>query len=147
VEVSKVKKIVSKHDAGGFGFHTWNLATEGVFEELTSRFDVLLKRMIEEGLELAAAEYEASIYCLGDDPLEISIELPLGESEFSDGPRWKVSLRELVELEIELAENQAGEPIEDEEGRGRLMRMRAGYAELIETIDNVLARKHPDEAA
>jgi len=127
------------------GFDKWNLDT---MEEVGDLFSDLFRRVLEEGLKFAAAEYECEAYfpiewAFGDDPEDgvggpsptdpttIYVTLPLGVDD-DEGPRWKFTLSDLVDDAIRGW--QVGEKIGDEH-KPNALAIRDSLRALADKID------------
>lgn len=99
-------KMTRNEDGFGIDITEWGLPkTEEAVQSLVD----LAKKAASEALEIAISTYPPEVFfmCLvddDDDPLMISVGIPLGESD-GDSPSWNFSLTELVEKELELTPN------------------------------------------
>ena len=112
------------------GFDNWNLevqALKGAIDEL-----------IKEGLKMATRDYDVDVFLTDCEKLEFYVRLPIGEWE-DEGPTWEFNLKQMVEDEIYLCEND-NKTIAGEEERGRLTALSHALGELQDEIDRALSR-------
>ena len=106
---------------GDFGFEHWSLDTK-------TEFKALIKKLVGEGVRLAANEYPCFVCMVGSKPGEFHVELPLGEHE-DTGPTWTFDLDEVVTNFIAF-----------EDDSKRLKQFREVLIKLIPKLDSAIAK-------
>lgn len=118
------------------GFDSWeNMeAVEDFKEKVGELVQKMVADMIVEGLEVASAEYKCWAWLDGRNVDLVEVEVPIGANE-EDSPRWKWSLTELVEWDVEVCEDLT----EGGKDKERLQALSDHLGKLKAIVDQALA--------